>query len=104
MRLRKVKVDCVSCKHGELEATETKDGYVLSYCCKSCGAIYDATTLPFCHNGKWVEHWWIGKMRNPAYWKLDDIKFEKGVDILRKRQISGVKEHLGAYLIERIKI
>ena len=71
-----------------------------SYRCNNCSSIYDAEIF---HDFEHNRHWWIGKRRNPEFWKMDNKTIEEGLMIIEVREKEGVKEYLGAYPIEEIK-
>ena len=84
-----------------LTAVEIKPGFVSTYHCEACGAVYDAEVL---HDFERKEHWWIGRLRNPDYWNVTGNPSEGGEVIfdLAEKEAKGIKDYLGTYYMERI--
>lgn len=101
MYFRKANKKCLKCKQQALEAIEIIKGRVESYRCKYCGAEYDAEVFHDWNNQK---HYWIGKLRNPEFWKLNNKSIIEGLKEMEEREKKGIPEYLGADIIEEIKI
>jgi hypothetical protein len=102
MKFRITNATCQNCKQSKLEAVEFENGNVSDYRCSGCGAVFDADVW---HDFKNKRHWWIGRLRNPEFWRTDKegIDFVEGVMIMNEKIKKGITEHLGVYVIEEIK-
>ena len=98
---RKVEALCPKCKQKGLEAIEIIKNNVVGYRCTKCGAEYDTVVF---HDWNKRKHYWLGKLRNPEFWKLDNKTIEEGIIEMQEREKKGIKEYLGIYMIEEIKL
>jgi len=90
---------CPKCNRTQLEAIEIVEKNVAGYKCHKCGADYDSEVF---HDWDNKKHYWLGKLRNPDFWKLDNNTIEEGILEFEKREKQGIKEYLGTYIIEEI--
>jgi len=82
-----------------LEAVELEEHQIVGYSCLRCGANYDTDVW---HDFNKQQHYWIGKLRNPKYWQLNNATFEDGLIELERREKSGIPMYLGTYRMEEI--
>lgn len=99
MYFRKVGKECLKCKKQGLESIEIIKGNVAGYKCKNCGADYDAEVY---HDWENKKHYWVGKLRNPDFWKLNNKTFLEGLKEMAEREKKGIPEYLDADIIEEI--
>ena len=100
MEFRKIDRKCPKCQKPFLKAIEITKGHVSGYNCENCGSDYDAITYHDWDNRK---HYWLGRLRNPDFWSLDNETMIEGLLLMEKHEKEGMKEYLGTYIIEEIR-
>ena len=101
VKQRNTEVECPMCKSKNLVATEFPIGRVSHYECEGCKAYFDTEIF-----NSWDanEHFYIGKLRNPDFWNFNNNTFEEGLIKMNEKAESGIKDYLGRYKMEEIKI
>ena len=98
MTFRMTNTVCPVCKKNKLEAIEIIRGNVVGYRCH-CGADFDAEIL---HNFSKKIYYWIGKLKNPDYWNLNNADAAEGIMVFKERDEKGIPQYLNKYIIEKI--
>lgn len=91
---------CPECHKSKLEAVGLSPKNVSIYRCPSCKSVFDAVILHDFENRK---HCWVGRQRNPKYWKLINKDIAEGIAEFEKLEKQGIPAYLKTWKIEEIK-
>lgn len=90
---------CPICSKGKLIAIERVRRNVDGYRCPYCGAHFDAEVR---HDWDNQKHYWVGRLRNPAFWTADNTTFAEGILSMAEKVQNRVPDYLGDYTIEAV--